>query len=149
MRRAAAGLLVVALAAGASGCGSKSPEDVATANGEKVGKAAKELTSATSVSDIENGLTDLQAALDDVKSNVKDKGGELQREVNQTKSSLTDAVDQVKQAVKSGNLGNVSDAIGAAQAAVSHVGEDATSLAASSDKVVKSFWSGVKKGYGG
>jgi uncharacterized phage infection (PIP) family protein YhgE len=148
MRRTAAGLVVLALAAGATACGSTSPEDTAKSNGEKVGKAAKELTSANSVSDIESGFKDLQSALNDVKSNVKDKGGELQREVNQTKSSLTDAVDGVKQAVKSRNLSAITDSIGAAQVAVSHVGEDATSLAASTDKVVKAFWGGVKKGYG-
>src|SRR5262249_43342377 len=90
VRRAVASLVVVALAAGAAGCGSKSPEDVAKSNGEKVGKAANQLTSANSVSDIESGITDLQSALNDVKSNVKDKSGQLQREVNQTKSSLTD-----------------------------------------------------------
>jgi len=148
VRRAVASLVVVALAAGAAGCGSKSPEDVAKSNGEKVGKAANQLTSANSVSDIESGITDLQSALNDVKSNVKDKSGQLQREVNQTKSSLTDAFDHVKQAVKSGNFSDISDAISAAKIAVKNVGDDASSLAASTDKIVKAFWTGVKDGYG-
>ncbi len=148
MRRSAAALVVAALAIGAAACGSSSsPQDVAKSNGEKVGKAAKELTSASSVADVESGVKDLQAALQDVEKNVKDKSGQLKKEVDSTKASLTTAFDGVKEAVKSRDISALSSSIGAFQVAVSNIGDDATALGASSDKIVKAFWTGVKDGY--
>ena len=72
-------------------CGSSnSPEDVAKSNGETVGKAVKDLTSASNVSDIQTAIADLQSAYKDVSKNVKDKTGQLTRQINAASEETAD-----------------------------------------------------------
>ncbi len=150
MRRGAAGAVLVALAIGVAACGSSnSPEDVAKSNGEKVGKAVKDLTTASNVSDIESAVADLQSAYKDVSKNVKDKTGQLTRQINAEKKTVTDAFDQVKQAAKSGNVTDLSSAVGVLQTSLTSIGEDAKSMASTTNSVAKAFWNGVEDGFEG
>ena len=149
MRRMTAVLMLIALAIGIAACGSKSPEDIAKSNGEKVGEAVKELTSASNVSDIQTAVKDLQSAYNDVAKNVKDKTGQLKRQLNAEKQTVTNAVNQVQQAAKSANFNDLSSAIGVLQTTLTSIGQDARSMASTSNSVAKAFWEGVQDGFGG
>jgi uncharacterized protein YoxC len=101
------------------------------------------------VTDIESAVADLQSAYKDVSKNVKDKTGQLTRQINAEKKTVTDAFDQVKQAAKSGNVTDLSSAVGVLQTSLTSIGEDAKSMASTTNSVAKAFWKGVEDGFGG
>lgn len=150
MRRTTVGAMLVALAIGVAACGSSnSPEDVAKSNGENVGKAVKDLTTATTVDDIQSAVDDLQSAYTDISKNVKDKTGQLKREIDAQKKTVTDAFNQVKEAAKSRNITDFSSAVGVLQTSLTSIGNDAKSMASTGDSVAKAFWQGVEDGFEG
>jgi hypothetical protein len=52
-------------------------------------------------------------------------------------------------AAKSGNVTDLSSAVGVLQTSLTSIGDDAKSMASTSDSVAKAFWQGVEDGFEG
>jgi hypothetical protein len=148
--RRVVGLLLAALALATAGCGSSSkptPQDTAHSNGEAVGRAAKELLNAGSLSDVASAVVAMQTALENVKKNVKDSGGQVQAQVTAQEQRLSKAFHDAKAAANNADFSGLVTATSEMESDLKDLDSQAQNLALSSDSVARAFWDGVQDGY--
>ena len=139
MRRILVVLASLAALIAFAGCG-ESPEDQARDDGKQMGEAVRAFTDATSLEQAQAAVDDLRTAIKELDSETRER---VQDQVETQGDELSKSIDAVTEA------GSFQEAQSELKSSAQDLRAQADSFRSSNDSIANEFWRGFEEGYDG